>query len=122
MSVLQQKAQKASEDYQRLQSELQMAAQGRQKLEAQQQENSNEFAGLEEDASIYKLVGPVLLKQDRNEAAMAVDGRLDYIDKEIKRVEKQIVEIQAKSEDKKMEIIQMQTEMQQIGDGAAPPS
>lgn len=35
------------------------------------------------DANIYKLVGPVLLKQDKNEAVMAVDGRLEFIEKEM---------------------------------------
>lgn len=59
---------------------------GRQKLEAQQQENKgvqDEFATLDEDANIYKLVGPVLLKQDKNEAVMAVNGRLEFIEKEM---------------------------------------
>lgn len=42
-----------------------------------------EFTKLSEDAGIYKLVGPVLLKQDRSEAVMAVDQRLEFIDKEM---------------------------------------
>lgn len=36
-----------------------------------------------EDGVVYKLVGPVLLKQDKTEAVMAVDGRLEFIDKEM---------------------------------------
>ena len=50
------------------------------------------------------MVGPVLLKQDKTEAVMAVDGRLQYIEKEIERVEKQIAELQDKSEQKKVEV------------------
>jgi len=42
-----------------------------------------EFAGLADDAVIYKLVGPVLLRQDTSEAKSTVDGRLDYIEKEM---------------------------------------
>ncbi len=42
-----------------------------------------EFSGLADDAIIYKLVGPVLLKQDATEAKSTVDGRLDYIEKEM---------------------------------------
>lgn len=42
-----------------------------------------EFAKLSEDANIYKLVGPVLLKQDRGEAVLTVDGRLDFIEKDM---------------------------------------
>jgi prefoldin beta subunit len=42
-----------------------------------------EFAGLADDANIYKLVGPVLLKQDKTEAVMSVDARLDFIENEM---------------------------------------
>lgn len=58
----------------------------RQKLSSQQQENQsvkNEFGKLDAESQIYKLVGPVLLKQDHAEAGMAVDGRLEYIGKEL---------------------------------------
>jgi len=58
----------------------------RQKLESQQQENKSvqsEFSTLADDANIYKLVGPVLLKQDTAEAKSTVDGRLEYIGQEM---------------------------------------
>jgi prefoldin beta subunit len=42
-----------------------------------------EFDSLKEEANIYKLVGPVLLKQDKTEAIMAVDGRLEFIDNDM---------------------------------------
>ena len=42
-----------------------------------------EFAGLDEESKIYKLVGPVLLQQDKSEATMAVNGRLEFIEKEM---------------------------------------
>lgn len=42
-----------------------------------------EFTLLSDDANIYKLVGPVLLKQEKSEAVMAVDSRLQYIEKEM---------------------------------------
>lgn len=32
---------------------------------------------------IYKLVGPVLLAQDKSEAILAVQARLDFIEKEM---------------------------------------
>jgi prefoldin beta subunit len=44
---------------------------------------SQEFAELEDDAKIYKLVGPVLLKQERAEAVMNVDKRLEFIQSEM---------------------------------------
>jgi prefoldin beta subunit len=38
---------------------------------------------LKDDANIYKLVGPVLLKQEKTEAVLAVDGRLEFIENEM---------------------------------------
>ena len=65
---------------------------------------SQEFAALSSNSNIYKLVGPVLLKQERTEAEQAVKARLEFIAAEIKRVEKQIMEMQEQGEAKKMEV------------------
>lgn len=67
-------------------AELEGLVDARQKLESQQQENQgvqSEFNQLDDESSIYKLVGPVLLKQDKTEALMAVNGRLEFIEKEM---------------------------------------
>lgn len=42
-----------------------------------------ELALLEADAVVYKLVGPVLVKQELEEAKQTVDKRLQYITKEV---------------------------------------
>lgn len=42
-----------------------------------------EFDSLPPSAPIYKLIGPVLMKQDRNEAVLTVDGRVQFIEKEM---------------------------------------
>ncbi|EKG10539.1 Prefoldin beta-like protein [Macrophomina phaseolina MS6] len=135
MSEQQKKLQDLSDDFQKLQTELQTIVEARQKLESQQQENKGvqqEFENVGDDANIYKLVGPVLLKQDKSEAVLAVSGRLEFIEKEIKRIEGQINEVQERSEKKKIEaclyfelwrwkhfsdwnqIITLQTELQQL--------
>lgn len=84
-------------------TELQTVVEARQRLESQQQENIGvqkvnwvatpllrgltnalqEFKKVSDSSGIYKLIGPVLLKQDKTEASMAVDGRLEFIDKEM---------------------------------------
>lgn len=46
-------------------------------------EYGQEFAILDDEATIYKQIGPVLLKQDKTEAVMAVNSRLEFIDKEM---------------------------------------
>jgi prefoldin beta subunit len=63
-----------------------------------------EFDILDDEANIYKQIGPVLLKQDKTEALMSVNGRLEFIEKEIKRIEAQIKGIQEKSEKLKVEV------------------
>ncbi|KAJ5891119.1 Prefoldin subunit 6 [Penicillium subrubescens] len=112
----QKKLQALSDEFQQLQTELEGLVDARQKLESQQQENQgvqSEFAQLDDDSNIYKLVGPVLLKQDKTEAVMAVSGRLEFIEKEIKRIEKEIEEKQETSEKKRTEIVQFQSQVQQ---------
>lgn len=42
-----------------------------------------EFDILDDDANIYKQIGPVLLKQDKTEAVMSVNGRLEFIEKQM---------------------------------------
>ncbi|QGA15610.1 hypothetical protein EYB26_003270 [Talaromyces marneffei] len=122
MEQAQKALQALSEEYQNLQAELETIILARQKLESQQQENQavqQEFASLDDDSNIYKLVGPVLLKQEKSEAVMAVDGRLEFIEKEIKRIEGQIQEINNKSDKKRTEIIQLQSQVQQQQPAAA---
>ncbi|KAK1673191.1 prefoldin subunit, partial [Colletotrichum godetiae] len=96
----------------RVSLELQTTVQSRQKLEAQKQENlgvKEEFDKLKDGEQIYKLVGPVLLKQDKVEAESTVKGRLDFITKEMYRHEGLIRDAQGKLEKKKGDIIQIQT-------------
>ncbi|PSR81364.1 Prefoldin [Coniella lustricola] len=86
MAEIQAKLQALSEDFQKLQSELQTTIASRQKLEAQKTENegvAGEFKKLKDGEEIYKLVGPVLLKQDKVEAESTVNGRLEFIGKEM---------------------------------------
>lgn len=78
-----------------------------------------EFEKLKDGETIYKLIGPVLLKQDRTDAESTVKGRLEFIEKEITRLEGHIKETQAKMEKKKTEIIQVQTSAQ-AAVGAGP--
>ncbi|KAJ2971679.1 hypothetical protein NUW58_g9349 [Xylaria curta] len=115
MAEVQAQLQALSEEYQKLQQELQTAVDSRQKIEAQRQESlgvQKEFERLKDGESIYKLAGPILLKQDKVEADSTVKGRLEFIGKELERSEDRIKEIQGKIEKKKGEIIQTQAGLQ----------
>ncbi|KAL4921847.1 Prefoldin [Aspergillus aurantiobrunneus] len=116
MADPQKQMQALSDEFQTLQTELDGLVDARQKLESQQQENKSvqtEFNSLDDDANIFKLIGPVLLKQDKAEALMAVNGRLEFIEKEIQRIEGQIKENEDKSDKKRTEIVQYQSQIQQ---------
>ncbi|KAF3908440.1 hypothetical protein ABW21_db0202267 [Orbilia brochopaga] len=108
--------QQLSDEYTELQKKLQDVIEARQRLDAQLSENKavqKEFAALDADANIYKLIGPTLIKQDKDEAVMNVDKRLDFIDKEIKRIEGQITEYSSNSDKMKADIMQIQMQQQQ---------
>ncbi|CAO3607137.1 unnamed protein product [Mucor hiemalis] len=117
LSVVEAKLEAESKAFQLLQKELSQVIENRQRLESQQQENelvNTEFQHLDGDSSIYKLIGPVLVKQDKSEAATNVKNRLELISNEIKRVETQLNELTQKSESKKNEIAQLQMQYQQL--------
>ncbi|CAO0797934.1 unnamed protein product [Mucor circinelloides] len=117
LSAIEAKLEAESKAFQLLQKELSQVIESRQRLESQQQENelvNTEFEHLDEDSNIYKLIGPVLVKQDKSEAATNVKNRLNLISSEIKRVETQLNELTQKSETKKQEIGQLQMQYQQL--------
>ena len=73
--------------------------------QAQQQLSENEMVLkelelLEDEAKVYKLVGPVLMKQDLVEARGNVEKRLDYIRAENERLEKAAEAMQKKQTEK----------------------
>ncbi|KAI9031936.1 Prefoldin [Phycomyces nitens] len=117
LSVIEAKLEAESKAFQQLQKELQKVIETRQRLDSQQQENelvNKEFGLLKSDANIYKLIGPVLVKQDKSEATTNVKNRLDLIGSEIKRVETQLKELTDKSEMKKNTIGELQMQYQQL--------
>ncbi|CAK7563503.1 MAG: Prefoldin subunit 6 [Sporothrix epigloea] len=104
-----------TDEYTKLQQEQQKLVVSQQRLNAQKTENEGvkrEFEKLKDGETIYKLVGPVLLKQDKLEANSTVKGRLDFIDKEIDRLEGEIKVSNDKMDAIKDQIMAMQTTAQ----------
>ncbi|KAJ6652461.1 hypothetical protein lerEdw1_011497 [Lerista edwardsae] len=103
------------EKYQQLQKDLSKCMSARQKLEAQLTENNivkEELALLDASNAVYKLVGPVLVKQDPEEAKATVGKRLDYIGGEIKRYEAQMQDFEKRSEQQREALARLQQEFQ----------
>ncbi|KAG6851212.1 hypothetical protein H0H93_015222 [Arthromyces matolae] len=133
---LQARLQLASTEFQELQGELSTAIEVRQRLDAQLSENElvkkvaqissdffhewpdeiqQEFESVTAENRVFKLVGPVLVRQDPAEAKANVETRLEFIRSEMqvsplvyqfieKRVELQLKDIQGKQERKKAEV------------------
>ncbi|KJA25752.1 hypothetical protein HYPSUDRAFT_199463 [Hypholoma sublateritium FD-334 SS-4] len=80
------KLQQASVEFQKLQADLSRVVEARQRLDAQFSENElvkKEFEQLTPENDVYKLIGPVLVKQDQAEAKSNVDTRLEFIKSEM---------------------------------------
>lgn len=113
--LIQKKLQGEVEKYQQLQKDLSKSMSGRQKLEAQLTENNivkEELALLDGSNVVFKLLGPVLVKQDLGEARATVGKRLDYITAEIKRYESQLRELEQQSEQQRETLAHLQQEFQ----------
>lgn len=68
-------------------------------MEAQLNENKvveEELDVIEPDGNVYKLIGPVLVKQDLEEAKQTVKKRIEYISAELKRNDTSIKEVEKK--------------------------
>ncbi|CED83149.1 Prefoldin subunit 6, KE2 family [Phaffia rhodozyma] len=102
-------------EFQKLQTDLSNAVEARQRLDSQKSENEGvlkEFAVLKPHNTIYKMIGPSLVKQEQAEAKSNVEKRLEFINSEIVRVEKTLADLSTRSEKKKLEIVAMQQESQ----------
>ncbi|KAG8918706.1 hypothetical protein FRC00_012162 [Tulasnella sp. 408] len=117
MASLEERLEKATEEYQKLQKGILFTLKARTMY-------IKEFAQLKPANTIYKLIGPVLIKQEQGEAKQNVEKRLEFIKGEIKRTETRLKDLGEKAEKAKNEIVQLQTvrQAQQQQDAAAVAS
>lgn len=86
-----------AQEAQKEQQDLQKALIEHQQLEIQFQESKivkQEFNKLSDEAKIYKLIGPVLVPQDKVDADSNVTKRLEFIEQQKKQIEERIQKIQ----------------------------
>nr|XP_033341651.1 prefoldin subunit 6 [Megalopta genalis] len=87
--------------YKQVQKDYHKALSQRQQLDGQLNENiavKKELDLLKTDNDVFKLIGPVLIKQDLEEAKQNVSKRMEYISSELKRVEELIVTLDKKQD------------------------
>lgn len=86
---------------------MQKVVQTKAQLLSQSNENemvAEELARLDESASVFKLIGPALVKQDPAEAKANVAKRLEYIRGEAARVDRQLKALQEKGAARQQEV------------------
>ncbi|KAG2787393.1 hypothetical protein JG687_00017950 [Phytophthora cactorum] len=108
--------------YRALQDEVQVLATQRQTYAQQANENDmvkKELDLLDDEAKVYKLVGPVLLKQDVDEAKSNVNKRLEFINNELSKVNSKIEAKEKEAVGIRTNISNMQMEMQKRAAEAA---
>ncbi|KAH8083596.1 Prefoldin beta-like protein [Filobasidium floriforme] len=107
MAAAPQAYQVATQEFQKLQQQMEATIAARQKLDYQQSESESvlkELKVLKPHNTVYKLIGPGLMPQDPEEAKTTVEKRLEFIKKEIDRIEGQLKEIGENAEKKRSEV------------------
>ncbi|CAK0809552.1 unnamed protein product [Prorocentrum cordatum] len=99
------------EGFKALQDALQKSYETRMCLIGQQQETElvqDEFATLEEGSQVFKLVGPVMVKQNVDDAKANVEKRMDYIRGELDRANTLCEEREKELQEKQRHLARLQ--------------
>ncbi|KAL1517321.1 hypothetical protein ABEB36_001100 [Hypothenemus hampei] len=113
---LQRKFQNELTNFKSNQKELHKTIQARKLLDSQLNENTvvkEELNLLPPDGKVYKSVGPVLIKTELVEAKQNVNKRIDYINKELKKVDELIASLEKKMDGHTESLQKLQHQLQQ---------
>ena len=73
-----------------------------------------ELAELDEEDVVYKLIGPILIQQETAEAKVQVDSRIEMINKEIQKLERNYRENNKKLEVNREKLKDIQNKLIQV--------
>ncbi|XP_033212288.1 prefoldin subunit 6 [Belonocnema kinseyi] len=110
------KLQAEVEKFKQVQKDYHKALTKRQQLDGQLNENTTvkeELDLLKSGNEVYKLIGPVLVKQDLEEAKQNVAKRMEYISAELKRTDELISTLDKKQETHRETLEKLQQSFQQ---------
>ncbi|KAB2637200.1 hypothetical protein ACFX13_037230 [Malus domestica] len=119
---LQRELEAKANDLSKIQKDISKNHQVRKKYTIQLGENElvlKELDLLSEDANVFKLIGPVLVKQDLAEARANVRKRIEYISAELKRLDATLQDLEEKQNSKKETILKLQQRAQALQAGKA---
>lgn len=113
---IQKKLQDEIDKYKQVQKDYHKALLKRQQLDGQFNENTvvkEELNFLKPQNQVFKLIGPVLVKQELAEAKENVKKRMEYIASEIKRIDDVIAALDKKQESHRENLEKLQQAFQQ---------
>ncbi|BFG28103.1 hypothetical protein CerSpe_143770 [Prunus speciosa] len=119
---LQRELEAKANDLSKIQKDISKNHQVRKKYTIQLGENElvlKELDLLSEDANVFKLIGPVLVKQDLAEARANVRKRIEYISAELKRLDTTLQDLDEKQNSKKETMLKLQQRAQSLQAGKA---
>lgn len=112
---LQKEFQKELDSFKQCQKEVNQLSGMRQQLDSQLNENAivkEELALLKSSGEVYKMVGPILLRQDHTEAKENIEKRMSYIKNELKRIDDRIQSLESKQGDYRNKLTKLQQQFQ----------
>ncbi|KAG1669046.1 hypothetical protein FOA52_003964 [Chlamydomonas sp. UWO 241] len=115
--MLRQELSREVENYKTLQGEIQRYITTHSQLQSQVNENEmvlEELTRLSDDANVFKMIGPALVRQDLVEAKSNVNKRIEYIKGEINRMDTNIKIAQGKAKERESEIMAKQGKLEKL--------
>ncbi|EDS45727.1 prefoldin subunit 6 [Culex quinquefasciatus] len=114
-AVLQRRLESELKNYKDAQKEFNKLVQQQQLLDGQYNENKNvleELQLLKPTNTVYKLYGPVLVKQELEESKQNVTKRIEYINKELKKCTDNIQQLEQKQDKYRANLQKLQRQYQ----------
>ncbi|CAN8069598.1 unnamed protein product [Agarophyton chilense] len=117
LSNMKESIEKMAGEVQGIQRDYTAAVQGMNGLQNQLTENKlvkQELDCLEDGAKVFKLVGPVLVPQDADEANSTVQTRIEYISKELASAKTKVESIEKNQQAKRVALLSEQQKFQAL--------
>lgn len=105
---------KENECIQKEQSKIRVAISNYENKKTENSIVKKELEMLDDEDIVYKLIGPILVQQETGDAKIQVDSRIEMINKEIYKLEKNYQNNAKKIDDNKKKISDLQTKLIQM--------
>ncbi|KAK9908591.1 hypothetical protein WJX75_000116 [Coccomyxa subellipsoidea] len=110
------------ESLKQIQRDIQKNHTARQQFTQQKNENEMVLKELDlgsDEGNVYKLIGPVLIKQDPVEACSNVGKRLEFINGELSRLDSRLKALEKQAAERQQKVVSIQQEVQRLTQAAA---